>query len=306
MSDTSRLSVLEIAALALIVLVWGVNNAAAMVGTQVLPPLLMGALRFGVAGVFLIPFVRPPFPNPKSLLLLVLFGGPIHYGLVYLAFAMAHDLSPIAVSLQLWIPLTVLFGWWVLKERPSGPAVAGLVVSFAGVAVMTADARALRDWDAILVGLAASAAWALCTVLARRTTSTPPLKMQGLLALGTAPTLGIATFVFEPDPIGAMARADALIWACVLWAGLASSLFATALLFWLIQRREAGRVTPYLLATPVVSGAIGVAFMGDVLTAQIVAGAVMTIGGVALVALAEAGLKRRSARAQAVAADAGA
>ena len=61
--------------------------------------------------------------------------------------------------------------------------------------------------------------------------------------------------------------------------------------FWLVQRREAGRVTPYLLATPVVSMIVGWSVMGDVLTPQILTGAGLTLLGVAIVALAERGLR---------------
>ena len=65
----------------------------------------------------------------------------------------------------------------------------------------------------------------------------------------------------------------------------------TGLAFWLVQRREAGRVTPYLLATPVVSMIVGWSVMGDVLTPQILTGAGLTLLGVAIVALAERGLR---------------
>ena len=83
----------------------------------------------------------------------------------------------------------------------------------------------------------------------------------------------------------------------VVWAGLVSSVLATTLVFWLVQKREAGRVTPYLLATPVVSILIGWLWMGDVLTTQILTGAALSIAGVALVALAERGLRAGAAKA---------
>lgn len=291
---SSPLTWLEIGAVAVIVLIWGVNNAAAKVATQVIPPMAVGALRFAIAAVFLLPFVRPPFPNWKALLVLALCGGPIHFGLIYLAFGIAHDLSPLAVSLQLWIPLAALFSWLILGEKISRATVAGLVIAFAGVAWMTADPHALQDWDAILLGMVASAAWAIVTVVARRTTAVAPLKMQGVISLIAAPTLAAASLTFDHDPLGGMARADWLIWACVLWAALVSTLGATCLLFWLVQRREAGRVTPYMLTTPIVSCLIGVLLLGDVLTAQIVEGAVACIGGVGLVAFAERRLKARA------------
>lgn len=291
------LSVIEIAAIIAVVAIWGVNNAAAKLATETLPPLLTGALRFAIAAACLLPFVRPPFPNWKSLLIIVGVGGPLHYGLIYLAFWLAHDVSPVSVAAQLWVPFTALFAFLLLGERLSRLALAGMGVAFLGVAWMTLDPHAIADWKAIVVGIGAASAWALTTVIARRTTSIPPLKMQGLLALVALPTLAFASAVFERGQVEAMQRADALVWACVVWAGLVSSVLATTLVFWLVQQREAGRVTPYLLATPVVSILIGWGFMGDVLTAQILTGSALTMGGVAIVALAERGLRAGAARA---------
>lgn len=293
----SPLSLVEIAAIVAVVVIWGVNNAAAKLATETLPPMLMASLRFALAAVCMIGFVRPPFPNWKSLLLIVLVGGPLHYGLIYLAFWLAQDVSPVSVAAQLWIPFTALFAFLLLGERLSKAAMAGMGVAFVGVAWMTLDAHAITDWKAILVGIAAAAAWALTTVIARRTTSIPPLKMQGLLSLVALPSLAAASAIFETGQMQAIRDASALVWVCVIWAGLVSSVFATTLIFWLVQKREAGRVTPYLLATPVVSIAIGGAFMGDVLTPQILFGAALTMAGVALVALTERGLRAGVAKA---------
>lgn len=293
----SQLSLIEIAAIMAVVVIWGVNNAAAKLATETLPPLLVGAMRFGLAAACLIPFVRRPFPNWKSLLIIMGVGGPIHYGLIYLAFWLAQDVSPVAVATQLWVPFTALFAFLLLRERISRYALIGMGVAFAGIAWMTLDPHAIEDWAAILVGVAGSAAWAITTVIARRTTSIPPLKMQGLLALTALPSLAFASAIFERGHIEAVKAATPLVWAAVVWAGLVSSVLATTMVFWLVQRREAGRVTPYLLATPVVSILIGWLWMGDVLTPQILTGAALSIAGVALVAIAERGLRAGAAKA---------
>lgn len=295
LTSDDRLSLAEVGALAAIVVIWGINNAAAMIATDVLPPLLLAALRFGMAGLVLIPFLKPPFPAPRSLALLVLLGGPIHFGLIYVGYWLAEDLSPFVVAQQMWIPFTALVAFLVLGERLKRMAVSGLIVAFLGVAWMTADPRALRDWIPILIGLVAALAWAGCTVLARRTRGVSPFTMQGLLAVGTAPVMVLGSLVFEQGQLEAMSRAGPLVWASVVWAGLVSSIVASGLLFWLVQKREAGRVTPYLLATPIVSCAIGVGFLGDILTPQIIVGGVIAMAGVALVALAERGLRSGAA-----------
>jgi O-acetylserine/cysteine efflux transporter len=293
----SPLTLLEIGAIVAIVVIWGANNAAAKVATETLPPLLTATLRFAVASLCLFPFVRPPFPDWKSLLLIVVLGGPIHYALIYIGFGLADDVSPASVAAQLWIPFTALFAFLLLGERLSRFAMLGLVVALAGVAWMAADPHALHDWAAILVVIGASAAWAMTTVIARRTTSIPPLKMQGLLALTALPTLAFASAIFERGQVEAIRAATPLVWGTVLWAGILSSVAATTLVFWLVQKREAGRVTPYFLATPVVSIAIGWGFLGDVLTPQILTGAALTMAGVGVVALAERGLRAGAAKA---------
>lgn len=287
----SPLSLLEIGAIIAVMLIWGINNAAAKIATEVMPPLMVGALRFAVAAACLVWFVRPPFPNWKSLLIIAVVGGPIHYGLIYLAFWLAHDVSPVTVATQLWIPLTSLFAFLMLGERISRTATIGLVIAFVGVAWMTLDPHALQDWKAIAVGALGASAWALTTVIARRTTSIPPLKMQGLLALMAFPALTVGSLVFETGQWEAAQVASPVIWGTVIWAGVISSVFATSLVFWLVQRREAGRVTPYLLGSPLVSILIGWLWMGDVLTPQIVTGVAIALIGVVTVALGERGLR---------------
>lgn len=284
---SSQLTVVEYLAILAIILTWGLNNVAAKIATAYLPPMLMGGLRFTSALIFLAPFIRPPFPEPKRLLLIVLLTGPIHFGVIYLAFSMAKALSPLVVASQLWIPFTAIFAWRMLGETMRPPAVAGLAVAFLGVAWMSLDPHAASDLPAILLMVFAGACWAVATVLVRKTPGIKPLKMQGMTALVAAPALLAMSFVFETGQVEKMKAAPPIAWLCVLFAGLISTIGASALLFWLVQRREAGRVTPYFLLTPLVSCTIGVLMLGDQLTPQLLIGGGATMVGVALVALTE-------------------
>lgn len=285
MSSTGPLTALERLAIAAIILVWGLNNAAAKVATAELPPMMVGALRFALALAFLFPFLKPPFPWSRRLLAICLLSGPIHFGMIYIAFGMAESLSPLVVASQLWIPFTALFAWKMLGETMKPPAVAGLLVAFAGVAWMSLDPHGAADLPAIVLGVIASACWAAATVLVRQTPGAKPLKVQALTAVVAAPVLLAMSFGFEADVVERVRTAAPIAWACVAFAGVVSTIGASALLFWLVQRREAGRVTPYFLLTPLVSCTIGVLFMGDALSPQLVIGAAATLAGVALVAL---------------------
>ncbi|HWU80951.1 MAG TPA: EamA family transporter, partial [Caulobacter sp.] len=260
-SKSSPLTVLEYLAILAIILTWGINNAAAKVATHYLPPMTVGGLRFLAALVFLFPFIRPPFPEPKKLAAIVVLTGPIHFGLIYVAFGMGKSLSPLVVASQLWIPLTALFAWRLIGETMRIPAVLGLVVAFVGVAWMSLDPHTAGDLPAIVLVVAASACWALATILVRMTPGAKPLKVQAITALMAAPTLMAMSFAFEKNVVARVQAAPPIAWACVVFAGVVSTIGASALLFWLVQRREAGRVTPYFLLTPLVSCTIGVLFL---------------------------------------------
>ena len=115
------------------------------------------------------------------------------------------------------------------------------------------------------------------------------------MAKAPASSTGAATSEQQPwtfsAGVGCIRRTStvpsALVWASLVYAGAVSSVLATVALFWLVQRRAAGRFAPYLLSTPLVSSALGVAFFGDVITIRLLVGAAATLGGVAIVALAE-------------------
>jgi len=285
MSSNSPLTALERLAIAAIILTWGLNNAAAKVATAQLPPMMVGALRFALALAFLLPFLKTPFPWSRRLAAICLLSGPIHFGIIYIAFGLAKSLSPLVVATQLWIPFTALFAWRMLGETMKPLAVAGLVTAFVGVAWMSLDPHGAADLPAIGLGVVASACWAVATVLVRQTPGARPLQVQALTAAVAAPALLALSFGFEDNVVERVRTAAPIAWACVAFAGVVSTIGASALLFWLVQRREAGRVTPYFLLTPLVSCTIGVAFMGDALSPQLVIGAAATMTGVALVAL---------------------
>ena len=291
----SPLLPIEWAAIIGIVLVWGINNIAAKYMTQHIPPIFTGGMRFAIALVFLFPFITPPFPDPKRLLLILLLIGPLNAGLIYLGFSMVHSLSAFIVSLQLWVPFTALFAWLILREAMGGLQLLGLVIAFGGIAWMTLSPGAEGDLAGILIGVAASICWALGTVLVRQMPGLRAFKLQGLTALISVPLMFGAAFMTEKNIVPTVMAAPPMVWVCLIWAAVLSTVGATAIMFWLVQRREPGRIMPYFLMTPLVSSAISVSFMGEVITWQVALGAVATLAGVALVALSERQLAKSHA-----------
>lgn len=282
----------DFVALGAIAVVWGVNNLFAKIAVDAIPPLLTAGLRFVIVLGALAPFLRPPpggFSREgwRRIALVALLTGPLHFGLQYWGLALAHDLSPMVIAMQLWIPASVGFAAAWLGERAGPWRLAGVGAAFAGVVAMALDPVVFRQLDALALVGAAAASYGAGAVLVRHAPAMHPLTFQVWIAAFSCPALLLGSAVFETGQMQAMATASWAVWGCIVFAALASSVAASALMFRLVQKYAVARTTPFLFLSPVVGVGLGVAVLGDPLTWQFFLGAGLTLAGVALVALAE-------------------
>lgn len=272
-----------------IAFIWGVNNILAKIAIDSLTPMLTLVFRFALVVPLLILWLRPP-PRErwKPFALMLLFVGPLHFGIQYVGLALADDIAPMVVAMQLWAPASVVFAAMLLREHVSRLRWAGVGVAFLGVTSMTFDPVVLaQGWPLVLVVVAACC-YGLGTVLVRRIGGgVDAWSMQAWIALATAPTMALGTLIFERNHIETIANAPWITWAAIAFGAIVSSIVANAFMFSLVQKYEVSRTTPYLLMTPVISFALAALVLGDTITPQILIGAAATMGGVALVALAE-------------------
>lgn len=280
---------LDLLQLVSIALSWGVNNIAAKIAVDAFPAMMTVAMRFVIVLAALVLWIRPA---PKQALvlfaLMLIFVGPLHFGVQYAGLKLATDIAPMVVAMQLWAPSSVVFAALLLKERVSGLRWAGVGVAFLGTASMNFDPAVLEQAGALSLVALASVFYGLGTVLVRRLGGgLDPWAMQAWVALATAPTMIAGSLMFETGQFAAAASAPWYAWVCVVFGAVVSSIVANAFMFQLLQKYEVSRTTPYLLMTPVISFLLAVLVLGNRITPQILLGAALTIGGVALVALAE-------------------
>lgn len=272
-----------------IAFIWGVNNILAKIAIDALPPMMMAALRFTIVLVLLAIWLKPPPQGKWPLFFAMLaFIGPLHFAIQSIGLKLATEMPPMIVAMQLWAPASVVFAAVLLGERVSPLRWAGVSVAFIGAAFMTFDPAVFaQGWPLLLVGTA-SACYGLGTVLVRKLGGgLDPWATQAWIALAAAPTLGLASALFERGHVEAAQAAHWSIWAFIAFGAIVSSIVANAFMFKLVQKYEVSRTTPYLLLTPVISFALAMIILGDTITWQILAGAALTMAGVALVALAE-------------------
>ncbi len=280
---------LDLLQLISIALIWGVNNILAKIAVDELPAMVTVAARFAIVLAAMFWWLKlPPRSIWRPFALTLMLVGPLHFGIQYIGLKLADDIAPMVVAMQLWAPASVAFAALLLKETVTPLRWAGVALAFLGVASMSFDPVVFRQGWALMLVVIASCSYGLGTVIVRRMGGgVDAWSMQAWIALATVPVMALGAVTFERAEFHTIPAAPWYAWAAIAFGGIVSSIVANVFMFQLVQKYEVSRTTPYLLMTPVISFALAAWLLGDVITPQILIGAAATMGGVALVALAE-------------------
>jgi len=275
-------------ALATIYLVWGSTYLAIRVTDRTMPPLLMSSARFLIAGAALYAFasrgrIRPTLREWRAAAivgaaLLVAGNGGVAWAETRLA-------SSLAALLVAMVPLWVaLMDRAFLGRRLSSSAVAGLVVGFAGVALLVRPGGG-GDVLAMLLLVGTTAAWAGGSLYARGAAlpETPLLSasMQMLAAGAFLAVAGLATG--ETGDINSQSFSTKPVIAFVYLA-VVGSLIAFSTYAWLLRNVRISLVATYAFVNPVVAVALGTIFLNEKISwSTIVAGAAIVVAVVLIV-----------------------
>ena len=281
-SDWLRLLVLS--------LLWGGSFFFVQVAVPVLPALTIVVIRVGLAAVVLalvLPVLRVRFPSGVRVWAALAVMGLMNNVIPFTLFVMAQGqiTSGLASILNATTPL-----WGVIvahvatrDERLTLAKGVGVLVGFAGVAVMMGGAFGEGTIWAQAAGLGAALSYALAGVWGRRfrTYGLAPLSTAlGQVAMATVMLVPIVALVDQP---WTLALPDWPVIAALIGLATLSTALAYALYFGLIA--SAGAVNAFLVTflVPVSAIGLGVLILGEALLPRQVAGMALIALGLAAI-----------------------
>lgn len=271
---------------AVVCVAWAGNFLFSKLALREFPPLIYTALRLLLLTLVLGAFLKRPPPGQwRRLVAVGLSNGVLHFGLAFWALKQSATLASPTIVLQCYVPLSALLAWGFLREPVTLGTALAIALSFAGVMVLGFDPQVLQAPVTLALMLVSSFFLALGTVLMRGLKGLDAVSQQGwTAAIGIGPLL-LWSFAVEPDAVDRLRAASWVAWSGVVYAALVVSLLGHGLFYVLVQRHPVARVTPYLLASPVLTVILGVVFLGDRLGPRLLLGGAMVLGGVLLIAL---------------------
>ena len=291
-AEHARRDSIALAASLVLILVWGVNFVVQKAVFEVLPPtgflfaryLIMPACALAILLHAYGPsFPRMPASDLWALARLGFVGHALHVGMVTYGIDWSTPFSS-SVILACGPIFTLLILRWFGIEALTRAQVAGVAIALAGVLVFLSDKLLVGRLQATggdLVLLVAAAFFSLYTVAAK------PLIQRhgGITVMGYATLFGSVPIVLLTAPVGLSidwAALPMLTWFGLLWAVIISAFAGWLVWGWVNAVRGVARTAPLMYLMPAVAGLAAWLLTDERFTLIKIAGAAITLGGVAV------------------------
>ncbi len=275
---------LHLAFMMLINLIWGFALVAAKVSLGHFPPLMFTALRFGLIVMVLFPFLRLHEGRMKQLLIIAFCAGPLGFGFFFAGVALSNP-SVVAIVSQLGVPFVTIMSVVFLNEKVHWRRWTGIGLSFLGVMVISFDPTVFQFIAGVACVVVSALIGSVGQIFQRQIRRVGVFEMQAWIALVAAPVMIAGSLVLERDQWHLLQTASLLQWSGIFYTAFASSLIGHAGIFYLLQRYEVSQTAPLTLLSPIFTVMFSVVLLGDVLTTQMIVGALIALSGVLIISI---------------------
>lgn len=269
--------------------IWGSSFLWIEIALREIGPITLVAFRafFGLLfGLAVILIQRVPFPRTMKEWTPLIALGMTNIAIPFFLISWGQKSidSGVASILDATVPLfTILVAHFMLRDdKITTPKVLGLLVGFAGVVVLMskdigASTGSLMGQLAVIL---ACVFYAASSIIARIYTEEIPSIMRSMGPLvSAAVVMSISSFIFEaPFKIPTLP----ITWIALLWMGILGSGLAFLMLYYLIHEIGPTRTTMVTYLFPLGGVTLGVIFLNEQLSWQIVTGAALIIGSLAI------------------------
>jgi len=267
-----------------VVTVWGVNFVAIRWGVDEVAPLLMTALRYTLAALPAVFFIRRPAVSWRVLIGYGFAIGVAQFGLLFMSIklGMPAGLSSLVMQLQAFftIGLAVVF----LGERPKPVQWLGAAVAFAGIGVIATDRLEGAALVPLLMTIVSALFWGVGNIITKQAGK---IDMLGFVVWSSLvppiPLLALSLLVEGP---GAIPEAAAnLTWiggGSLLFIAYAATLFGYGIWSMLLSRYPAGLVAPFSLLVPIAGIGSAALLLGETVSGIEIAGSALVFAGLLL------------------------
>lgn len=281
---------LILGAFASIYIFWGATYLAVKIAIESIPPFLMAACRFFIAGSLLMGiahlFWSPQLPT-KTQLYNSAFAGILFLGVGTggVAWALQYvDSGIVALIISAQPLLTMLLVWVMLKNAPIASSYLGIILGIGGMYLLVSQDHVLgqeNSWLGILAIMSSMLAWGYSSVYIKKA-DMPKGQAQNAafqMLFGGLSLLILSLFTesYETFNIELISKRSLLAFGFLIFFG---SILAFSCFNFLLQRISPEKVATSTYVNPIVAMFVGWWIGGELITNQSILAALVMLTGV--------------------------
>ncbi len=282
----------EWAAFIVLGLIWGSSFLWIKVGVEDITPfvLVMFRVSFGLLALLVVMYLqRQSFPRDRATIMKFVFMGVFNTVIPFLLITWGETRidSSLASILNAAVPLFVIIigHFWLHDEKITGPRLTGLIIGFLGVIVLVLQDFNPNTLQGDILGqlavLLATLSYAVALVFSRKYLrgTKPVVQSTMILVVATAVMWVVTPVVDRPLVL----PSTPLTWLAVIWLGVLGLCVAYLLFFYLNNVWGPTRASLVTYVFPVVGMFLGLIFLNEPLTWNMIVGAALVVGGIVVV-----------------------
>jgi drug/metabolite transporter (DMT)-like permease len=286
-----------IAAFIAVYLIWGSTYLGIRFAIETIPPFLLSAVRFSLAGLILLTVAKvrgAPNATPPQFRTAAIVGSLLMLGNALVGVAEERIPSGVAALLVAMSPLFMVLLEWIRPggKKPTLLVVIGLLVGLGGVGALVGPGSFggggridLLGAGTILFGCLAWSSGSIYSRHAPRPSSALMMTAIQMLVGGVfVGLIGAVRGELATFHLAAVSLRSILAWAYLLIFG---SLIAFTAYVYILRVSTPARVATYAYVNPVVAVILGWLIADEGISARMVVSAAIIIAGVALITVAE-------------------
>ncbi len=268
----------------LVILVWGLNFIVIKLGLDELPPMLLGALRFTLAAIPAVFFIRRPQIPLRWLLaygLTISFG---QFAFLFSAMSVGMPAGLASLVLQSQAFFTLLFAALVLGERIRVHNLIGLLIAAAGLLLIGVNSGIGMTLAGFILTICAAAMWAMGNIITKRVGK---VDLVSLVVWGSLvpplPFLAMSLLLEGPQQIAdALSNLSLQSVLALTYLAFGATLLGYSLWSRLLSRYPAAQVAPFSMLVPVIGLSSAALLLGEQLSQLQMLGTLLVMSGLAV------------------------
>lgn len=287
---------LDILLLVCVAAVWGFNFVVIKLGIGSFPPLFFSGLRFLFAALPLVFFIGKPDVPLRIIIGIGLVLGVVKFSLLFIGMDIGVSPGLASLLLQSQAFFTVILGMMVYGDRPRPLQIVGMLVAFAGIAVIASTVDASFTLTGLTLAIGAAIAWAFSNMLMRKAGKVDMLQLMVWVSLVPPLPLFLISATFEGWDRD-MAALSHLSWqgiGAVAYIAYFATIFGFAVWGAMIRRYGTATVAPFSLLVPIFGMSSSAIVFGEAFGPLRVLAALLIVIGLILNVVNPAWFSRRA------------